>query len=221
MPDPIVVDTADPASTGLVCRVPQHSGNFVPRWAKPEITWAVLSPLPMLGAEAQRRATFLAWSYWAAVCGIRPIEVESAPLVVVTTARGQRNGMDGPGGVLAWAQLPGSSAWSKPLIVSFDLEERWTLAEPRDLVAGLIRYVAVAAHELGHTLGFDHSATGDLMQPLYSPTLDRPQRGDIRRARERYGPPLLSADVVPSTGAERLAEIEKLAAEIVRLASGR
>lgn len=215
--DPIVVDTADLQTRPLRCNVPQHAGTFTPKWARPEITWALLSTIPALGAKRQAELTALAWSYWSAECGIDPRQVDSAPQVTITTARGGRNNFDGPGGVLAWAFLPGSDRWNGPSLMSFDLEESWTDAPADRVRAGLIRYVAVCAHEIGHVLGFDHVPAGDLMQPIYSPTLERPQRGDAARARARYGPPILSRDVVPSTGAERLAEINRLAAEIVRL----
>lgn len=216
-PRTIVIDTAE-GPRPLICRVPQHAGNFTPRWGRPEITWAVLSPIPALGADVQNKLTELAWSYWSSVCGIRPIRATSSPQVTITTARGTRNGFDGAGGVLAWAYLPGSDRWAGPSLMSFDLEESWTDAPPSRLRAGLIRYVAVCAHELGHILGLDHGPTGDLMQPIYEPTLEMPQAGDKRRAAALYGPPLVSADVVPATAAERLAEIDRLAAEIRRLA---
>lgn len=215
MPEPIVVNSNDPRP--LVCQVPDHSGNFTPRWGKRELTWAITTAIPAL-ARVQAELTALAFGYWTAVCGIktRQVDATEAPDVPIGTARGSRNGFDGPGGVLAYAYLPGSSHWTAPSPMWFDLEERWSGVNPPE--RGAILYVAVCAHEFGHTLGLSHGANGSLMQPLYSPTLDRPQREDIRRVQSLYGPPdPKTADSTPSTGAERLAEIRRLAAEIVRL----
>jgi hypothetical protein len=217
MPDPIVVNSNDPRP--LVCQVPDHQGNFTPRWAKRELTWAIQTPIPDLRGK-QEALTELALSTWSAVCGMRfrRVDPSESPDVPISTARGTRNGFDGPGGVLAYAYLPGSSHWSAPSPMWFDLEERWSGSPAESIERGAIRYVAVCAHEFGHTLGLSHGSTGALMQPLYAPNLDRPQREDIRRIQSLYGPPLpTSADSTPATGAERLAEIRRLAAEIVRL----
>ncbi|CAH1273933.1 MMP1 [Branchiostoma lanceolatum] len=105
---------------------------------------------------------------------------------------GDEDPLDGPGGTLAHAFFPGPGIGGD---VHFDESETWTVRSSR----GTNLFI-VAAHELGHSLGLDHSdVQGSLMFPIYrgyTPNFKLHQN-DINRIQALYGKKPFRPPVVP------------------------
>lgn len=166
------------------CGVSEAQAFRAGPWRKREITWRWAGDLPGLSLADCRGAAAEAFASWQAVCGLTFREVQGAAADITMTT----GPIDGPGQVLAWSHL--SDGQDRPLLQKYDDGERFVIAvrPPRDR----IDLVAVACHEVGHAIGFEHAArdSGDLMAPTYKPGLRTPQQGDQARARAWYGPPL-------------------------------
>lgn len=102
---------------------------------------------------------------------------------------------DGPSGVLAHAYFPPGPAdrvvpYGFLGDVHFDQEEAWTVG-----TSG-IEIFNVFAHELGHSLGLNHTdVPGSLMDPYYTTAFQGPQTDDIAGMRAIYGAAVTPADV--------------------------
>lgn len=162
----------------------------ISRWPSPDIRWHVTNPggFHGLDASAVLAAFRWAWGEWAKVCGIRPAESAAGPHVLIECAL-----IDRPGDVLAWSELADGTSRQKRQ--RYDSQEPWVSVQGPGVPSMMIDLGRVACHEIGHVLGIPHIARGNLLQPLYSPAIWTPQRGDIAEAQARYGPPL--PDVPP------------------------
>lgn len=89
---------------------------------------------------------------------------------------------DGPDGTLALADMR-SLYDPEPREVWLDPAEQWS-----DLAAGRAEIYAlpVLCHEIGHTLGFGHSARCGLMSPYYDPAICTPAKAELRRFWREY-----------------------------------
>lgn len=167
------------------CGTIEHVRGSGSRWGKPLLLYAIRGQLPGISDADVRAAYAQAFTFWQEVCGLTfsPGTFERADI------RASTGRIDGPMGVLAWSELPPGD--NRPLAQMYDNSERFTLSETPG--RGQIDLVAVATHEIGHALGLDHSreGTGDLMEPTYQPGRRKPQRGDIQRIQQLYGPPVL------------------------------
>lgn len=154
------------------------------KWPQKRLTWTITGSLPGILSDRLQAAYSLAWSYWSAVCAIEPQyvgeNVTSANVLMGTGA------IDGGMGTLAWSQLP-CQVNTTQLQQLYDNKEQWVIAEGMTQ-GGQIDLVRVAAHEIGHVLGLPHIAAGNLLAPIYSPVVRKPQAGDIAEAVRRYGP---------------------------------
>lgn len=95
--------------------------------------------------------------------------------------------IDGPGGTLAQATLPGPDVQTQ----EYDLTKDWTLRPGRK---GLVPWSTVGIHETGHTMGLWHDEAVPrgqkaIMAPFLDTTIDRPQPRDVARAVALFGPP--------------------------------
>ena len=97
---------------------------------------------------------------------------------------------DGVGGILAHGFFPPPNLNDFAGDVHFDDSETWTIntrsggAQPIDLVT-------VAAHEIGHSLGLDHSTvSGALMNAVYTGSHRYLAQDDIDAIRSIYGNPM-------------------------------
>ncbi len=215
-------EPADPIRR-FVCTVPDNVNQWTPRWGKRELTWCVEHVIPALGRKRQEELTAASFEDWAQTCDLR-FAKESAPLdadIRLTTGRGSRQSLDGAGGTLAYAWLPGSADWRGPSSQVYDLDERW-VAE-LDQQGGIV-YRPVNCHESGHTLGLSHGPRGSLMQATYDPRLFSPQRDEIDKMVALYGPP--SKTRTPSGPTTRelfeqwygsIRETERIARELARV----
>jgi hypothetical protein len=180
----------------LICAVPADVLAIAEaqtcRWPMKRITWTVTGRLPGLSDQELIDAYAEAWKSWAAICDIQPEYTTNARTANVLMGSGR---IDGPSGTLAWSELPCSAGSSSTLQQKYDTGENWIVAaNPR----GGIDIVRVAAHEVGHVLGLPHIASGNLLQPMYSTSIRRPQAGDIAEAVRRYGRPIASPTPTPT-----------------------
>lgn len=172
------------------CALPDNMPQVeaLARWGHKKITWTVDGDLPGITRIAFMEAGILAMRYWAEVSGIQPqyVEDRNSANIVMTTGV-----IDQSGGTLAWSELPNGN---RQLTQKYDTREQWIISENPTNGIDLVR---VICHELGHALGMGHIQSGNLLAPVYSRTIRKPQSGDIAEMRERYGPPATSPGPTP------------------------
>ncbi|XP_048351173.1 macrophage metalloelastase-like isoform X1 [Sphaerodactylus townsendi] len=137
------------------------SGN--PKWEKNHLTYRINNYTPDLDQEKVVEAIEKAFKVWS---DVTPLEFENVnepadiEILFAKRAHGDFSPFDGKGGVLAHAYSPGSGIGGD---CHFDEDEKWSETD-KD-----INLFIVAAHEIGHSLGLDHSEElGALMYPMYS-----------------------------------------------------
>ena len=174
-------------------------------WGLDELTYASLSYVDGLLPSTQDELLEEAFNSWAKVCNLRFKMVRGTtfnPNLKIYKGRGSQDGFDGPFGTLAYAYLPSRPKYTGSLVMKFDNDETWLAASTRE--RGIL-YLNVAAHEIGHLLGLDHSRErGALMAPYYDPNVEKPQKhDDIPRIQSLYGPPIaFPPDPVPPSSDE-------------------
>jgi|GEM_PF-1086226 len=146
-----------------------------------------------IGFQNQVRNAFAAWS---AVAGLTFTEVAdgggavnaAGPAGSLGNIRVGTHDIDGPSGILAYAYSPvGGGAFGD---MFFDNSENWTV-NSIDGDTSTIDIFFVAAHELGHSLGLDHTfVPNSLMNPFYQESLIGPQADDIAGMQFLYGAPV-------------------------------
>ena len=156
------------------------------KWKSTELTYYVAKfSGANLSVDVIADVLSKAWGLWSSVSPIKgnPVLEQGRANCIHDTGSGRADGMDGPGGVLAWAELPPTIGFAGTLLNRFDAGEQWTDATD----ARSIRLLNVACHEIGHLLGLDHSGNpSDLMAPFYDADVESPQRGDIDRINKLY-----------------------------------
>jgi peptidoglycan hydrolase-like protein with peptidoglycan-binding domain len=170
------------AAPGLAEFVAQ--GN---RWSKSNVTYSFANFTGDLTQQiiiANIRRAFQAWS---AVCFLTFTEVAGTGDIAIafrTGNHGDGSAFDGPGNVLAHGFYPPPNGGAIAGDLHFDDAERWTTNNPP---AG-IDFLSVAIHEIGHTLGLDHSADANaIMFAFYSGIKQVLAADDIAGIRSIYG----------------------------------
>ncbi|VFV47689.1 mmp7_felca ame: full=matrilysin ame: [Lynx pardinus] len=158
-----------------------------PKWISKAVTYRIISytrDLPRVTVDHLVAKALNMWSKEIPLSFRRV--VLGIPDIVIGFARGAHGDFypfDGPGGTLAHAYEPGPGLGGD---AHFDEDERW--ADGRGLG---INFLAVATHELGHSLGLRHSSDPDsVMYPTYGARDSENFKlspGDIREIQELYG----------------------------------
>ncbi|XP_010293272.1 PREDICTED: LOW QUALITY PROTEIN: matrix metalloproteinase-28-like, partial [Phaethon lepturus] len=133
------------------------------RWYKRHLTYRVVNWPSYLPQHEVRLAVKAAFELWSNVSSLVFWEAQGGPADIRLTFfhgdhnDGLNNAFDGPGGALAHAFFPRRGE------AHFDSAERWSLHSGK----GRNLFVVVA-HEVGHTLGLEHSPIKSaLMSPYY------------------------------------------------------
>jgi hypothetical protein len=152
------------------------------------LTYYVGKAPSYLGQDQVEAALETALQAWARVVDVtftqtsRPNQRDSIDFQFVR--------LDGAGGTLAQAFFPDDVNGARIAgDVQFDSSERWEVGNSQGKSA--FDLVLVAVHELGHSLGLDHSpATGAVMAPSVSPTarFTSLSANDIDAALSLYAP---------------------------------
>ncbi|NXQ11789.1 MMP28 protein, partial [Peucedramus taeniatus] len=133
------------------------------RWYKRLLRYRVVNWPPYLPQHELRLAVRAAFELWSNVSSLLFWEAQDGPADIRLTFfhgdhnDGLNNAFDGPGGALAHAFFPRRGE------AHFDSAERWSLRSGK----GRNLFIVVA-HEVGHTLGLQHSPVKSaLMSPYY------------------------------------------------------
>jgi len=172
--------------TERFCSVPDHALAARSAWpreqAREGLTWAIAGKLtgsPRMSTSDYKGVVALSLAHISTVCGARFGYTPNARTadVVMNTHR------EGPGGVLAWSQLPPG----RNLKQSYDDAERWHWKSV-DPAPGTIGLIHVIRHEWGHALGLGHGGNW-LLRPTYDPRAYTFKGWEAKELVIRYGPP--------------------------------
>ncbi|XP_007258445.1 matrix metalloproteinase-28 [Astyanax mexicanus] len=157
------------------------------KWYKRHLTYRIVNWPRHLSQGPVRLAVQTAFQLWSNVSGLVFQEVSQGPTDIRLAFYegehndGTSNAFDGPGGALAHAFFPCRGE------AHFDKAERWTLNGHKGHNLFL-----VTAHEIGHTLGLEHSPVRHALMSPYYKKLGRNlllSWDDITAVQQLYGKP--------------------------------
>jgi hypothetical protein len=140
----------------------------ISQWGKTEIAYFFINGTDKLNGNTEHELVRAAFSLWSNETPLTFSEVTNSSQadILIGWAPGEHGDgdpFDGPGDVLAHASYPNPYT-DRQVFLHFDDDERWVDSETRN-----VDLATVAAHEIGHTLGLDHSNDPNaLMYPSYS-----------------------------------------------------
>ncbi|XP_017279427.1 matrix metalloproteinase-28 [Kryptolebias marmoratus] len=158
------------------------------KWHKHRLTYQMVNWPRHPSPGSVRLAVRAAFQLWSNVSGLAFHEALEGPADIRLAFYegdhndGAANAFDGPGGTLAHAFLPRRGE------AHFDMAERWTLNGHKGH-----NLFMVTAHEVGHTLGLEHSPVRHALMSPYYRKLGRSlvlSWDDILAVQQLYGKPL-------------------------------
>ncbi|XP_056139839.1 matrix metalloproteinase-28 [Lampris incognitus] len=157
------------------------------KWYKRHLTYQIVNWPRHLSPAPVRLAVRAAFQLWSNVSGLVFQEVPEGHADIRLAFYegdhndGASNAFDGPGGTLAHAFLPRRGE------AHFDMAERWTLNGHKGH-----NLFMVTAHEIGHTLGLEHSPVRHALMSPYYRKLGRKlvlSWDDVTAVQQLYGKP--------------------------------
>jgi VCBS repeat-containing protein len=131
-----------------------------------------------------------AFAAWQAVSNIQFVQIADSNVAVNSDdgyfahIRIGAHAIDGASAVLAHAYFPPPNGGTISGDLHFDIAENWQCTAG----AGQLDFGVVALHEIGHTIGLQHSSGAlAVMNAFYNPSLTSLQSDDINGARALYG----------------------------------
>ncbi|KAG2459346.1 MMP28 protein, partial [Polypterus senegalus] len=157
------------------------------KWYKRHLTYKIVNWPKSLSESQVKLAVKVAFELWSNVSALAFWEVDEGPADIRLAFYdgehndGSSNAFDGPGGALAHAFFPRRGE------AHFDITERWTL----NSLKGRNLFI-VTAHEIGHTLGLEHSPVKNALMSPYYKKLGKDfvlSWDDIMAVQQMYGKP--------------------------------
>uniref|UniRef100_A0A3B3Y0Y8 Collagenase 3 n=1 Tax=Poecilia mexicana TaxID=48701 RepID=A0A3B3Y0Y8_9TELE len=169
---------------------------YHPKWKNRTISYKIAKYTPDLSREDVEKSFRLALKMWSDAAPLNFVKVNHGKADIVLSfahrAHGDFSPFDGPGGVLAHAFQPGEGMGGD---VHFDEDETWTTGGQG------FSLFAVAAHELGHSLGLTHSRDPSaVMFPSYRHQSSKQytlSTDDVLGIQMLYGKPEIEAENRP------------------------
>lgn len=159
----------------------------ISQWGKTNLTYYFSNGTGKINGEIERDLVRSAFALWADETPLTFNEVTDPARadILIGWAEGDHGDgdpFDGPGDVLAHASYP-NPYQERQVFLHFDDAERWVDSETQN-----VDLLTVAAHEIGHTLGLDHSSDQNaLMYPSYSGPRRFLGQDDIAGVQSLYG----------------------------------
>uniref|UniRef100_A0A3Q1HMR2 Peptidase metallopeptidase domain-containing protein n=1 Tax=Anabas testudineus TaxID=64144 RepID=A0A3Q1HMR2_ANATE len=181
------VFTGKSGAAGRPQRRRKRSATEVEKWYKRHLTYQIVNWPRHLPLGSVRLAVRAAFQLWSNVSDLVFKEAPEGPADIRLAFYegdhndGVSNAFDGPGGTLAHAFLPLRGE------AHFDMAERWTLNGHKGH-----NLFMVTAHEIGHTLGLEHSPVRHALMSPYYRKLGRSvvlSWDDIIAVQQLYGKP--------------------------------
>lgn len=144
------------------------SYRAISKWGKTDITYYFINETEKIAGDTERdlvREAFQLWQNETSLTFTETNDPNSADILIgwAEGNHGDGDPFDGPGDVLAHASYPNPYE-DRQVFLHFDDAERWVNSESQN-----VDLLTVAAHEIGHNLGLDHSNDPNaLMYPSYS-----------------------------------------------------
>ena len=161
--------------------------RVISRWEKFELTYFFENGTQRLEGDTERRLVRDAFALWSAQTPLTFTETSNPAQADISVLfapgeHGDGDPFDGPGNVLAHASAPNPYD-DRQVILHFDDDERWVDSQTRN-----VDLLTVAAHEIGHTLGLEHSRDPEaLMYAAYTGPHRALGEDDIAGIKSLYG----------------------------------